>query len=87
MSGWRLMVVALTALMAMLFAANAEDYPTHNVTILVPFAPGGTDLLARAYAQILEKKYGKTFVVESRPAAVRRSPRRPRPMRRRTATR
>jgi hypothetical protein len=37
-----------------LFAAHAEDYPTHNVTILVPFAPGGgTDLLARAYAQIL----------------------------------
>jgi tripartite-type tricarboxylate transporter receptor subunit TctC len=68
MSRWRLMVVALTALMAMLFAAHAEDYPTHNVTILVPFAPGGgTDLLARAYAQILEKKYGKTFVVESRP--------------------
>ena len=34
----------------------------------VPFAPGGgTDLLARAYAQILEKKYGKTFVIESLP--------------------
>jgi tripartite-type tricarboxylate transporter receptor subunit TctC len=49
-------------------AARAEDYPTRNVTILVPFAPGGgTDLLARAYARILEKKYGKTFVIENRP--------------------
>ena len=69
MSQWRVMVVALTALMAMLLVeARAEDYPTHNVTILVPFAPGGgTDLLARAYAQILEKKYGKTFVIENRP--------------------
>jgi tripartite-type tricarboxylate transporter receptor subunit TctC len=68
MSRWRVMMVALTALMAVLPEARAEDYPTHNVTILVPFAPGGgTDLLARAYAQILEKEYGKTFVVENRP--------------------
>src|SRR6516165_7368953 len=67
MSQWRMMVVTLTALMAMPFEARAEDYPTHNVIILVPFAPGGgTDLLARAYAQVLEKKYNKTFVVESR---------------------
>src|SRR5262249_60916759 len=71
MSHWRVMVAALTALtalMAMLPEAHAQDYPTRNVTILVPFAPGGgTDLLARSYAQILEKEYGKTFVIENRP--------------------
>jgi tripartite-type tricarboxylate transporter receptor subunit TctC len=70
MSRWHVMVPALTALMAMLplSEARAEDYPTRNVTILVPFAPGGgTDLLARAYAQILEKDYGRTFVIENRP--------------------
>ena len=68
MTQWRVMVVALATLMTMLLAARAEDYPTRNVIILVPFAPGGgTDLLARAYAQILEKKYGKTFVIENRP--------------------
>jgi tripartite-type tricarboxylate transporter receptor subunit TctC len=68
MSRWPVMVVALTALMAMLPEARAEDYPTRNVTVLVPFAPGGgTDLLARAWAQILEKKYGKSFVVENKP--------------------
>src|SRR5262249_59422015 len=67
-SRWGVMAVALTAVMAMLPEARAGDYPTHNVTILVPFAPGGgTDLLARAYAQILEKEYGKTFVIENRP--------------------
>ncbi len=68
MSRWPMMALALTALIATLPQARAEDYPTHNVTILVPFAPGGgTDLLARAYAQILEKEYGKTFVIENRP--------------------
>ena len=68
MSRWRVILLALTALMAMRPQARAEDYPTRNVTILVPFAPGGgTDLLARAYGQILEKEYGKTFVIENRP--------------------
>jgi tripartite-type tricarboxylate transporter receptor subunit TctC len=68
MGRWRVMVVALAALMAMPIAARAEDYPTRNVTILVPFAPGGgTDLLARSWAKILENKYGKSFIIENRP--------------------
>ena len=68
MSRSRLIVVALASLMAMPIAARAQDYPTRNVTVLVPFAPGGgTDLLARAWAQILEKRYGKSFIVENRP--------------------
>jgi tripartite-type tricarboxylate transporter receptor subunit TctC len=68
MRRWRVVVAALTALTALLPEGRAEDYPTHTVTILVPFAPGGgTDLLARAYAQILEKEYGKPFVIENRP--------------------
>ena len=37
MSRWRMMVVALTALTAMPLEARAEDYPTHNVIILVPW--------------------------------------------------
>jgi tripartite-type tricarboxylate transporter receptor subunit TctC len=68
MNLWRVMIVTLTVLIAEPLSARAEDYPTHNVTILVPFAPGGgTDVLARAYARILEKKYGKTFIIENRP--------------------
>ncbi len=48
----------------------AQDYPTHSVTILVPFAPGGgTDLIARAIAHQLEQRLGETFVVENRPGA------------------
>ena len=57
-------------LMAVLSGANAEDYPTRNVTILVPFAPGGgTDLIARTVAQKLEERTGKSFVIENRPGA------------------
>jgi tripartite-type tricarboxylate transporter receptor subunit TctC len=68
MSRWRLIAVVLTALMAMPVVARADDYPTRNITILVPFAPGGgTDLLARAYAGILQKQYGQSFIIENRP--------------------
>jgi tripartite-type tricarboxylate transporter receptor subunit TctC len=61
-------LVALTLLAGQ--AARAEDYPTRNVTIMVPFAPGGgTDVLARSVAQQLEKKLGKSFIIENRPGA------------------
>jgi tripartite-type tricarboxylate transporter receptor subunit TctC len=50
--------------------SNVSDYPTRQVTFVVPFAPaGGTDVLARLLAQKLEQAFGKPFVVENRPGA------------------
>jgi tripartite-type tricarboxylate transporter receptor subunit TctC len=61
-------LVALTLLATQV--ARADDYPAHNVTVMVPFAPGGgTDVLARAVGQQLEKRLGKTFVIENHPGA------------------
>ena len=49
---------------------SSQDYPARNVTILVPFAPGGgTDILARVLAQKLEQRLGKPFVIENRVGA------------------
>jgi tripartite-type tricarboxylate transporter receptor subunit TctC len=63
-------LICFAALNAFSRGAAAQDYPTHNVTILVPFAAGGgTDVLARAVAQQLEKRLGKTFIIENRPGA------------------
>ena len=50
--------------------ASAEGYPNHVVTLIVPFAPGGsTDLAARLVAQYAGKELGQTIVVENRAGA------------------
>lgn len=63
----KLAVLALAILMtvACLGTAMAEtDWPTTSVQIIVPAgAGGGTDLLARTFADKLTEKLGQTFVV------------------------
>ena len=50
--------------------APAQDYPTRNVTFIVPTGPGAaTDLLARILAPQLGERLGKPFVVEDKPGA------------------
>src|SRR5262249_44536216 len=67
----RLSLPMLAALLAILpCTAHAQDYPTRQVTIIVPFAPGGTaDITARIYAQKLADRLGKPVVVENRTGA------------------
>src|SRR5258708_11120203 len=51
-------------------AEDAEDYPSRQVTFIVPFAPaGGTDILAGMLGQKLEQRLNKSFMVENRPGA------------------
>jgi tripartite-type tricarboxylate transporter receptor subunit TctC len=58
------------ALIMLCQPAGAQDYPSRPVTIVVPFAPGGsTDLLSRMVGQKLEQRWGKTFVIENKPGA------------------
>jgi len=61
-------VAALCA--AFSFAALAQEWPARNVTILVPFAAGGTvDIIARTVGQRLTTELGKTFIVDNRGGA------------------
>jgi tripartite-type tricarboxylate transporter receptor subunit TctC len=62
--------LAIMFLVAGVPPAAAQDYPTHAVTIIVPFTPAGaTDILGRMAAAALEARLGKSFVVENRPGA------------------
>jgi tripartite-type tricarboxylate transporter receptor subunit TctC len=50
--------------------AFAQQYPTKNVTLLVPFAAGGpTDTVSRVLGQAMGKPLGQTVIVENRPSA------------------
>jgi len=51
---------------AALASAHAQSYPTHPVTIIVPYPAGGpTDQVARQIAPKLSAKFGQQFIVES----------------------
>ena len=47
-------------------SAQAQDYPTRTVTVIVPFAPGGpADITGRIVADIFTRHLGQQFVVEN----------------------
>jgi tripartite-type tricarboxylate transporter receptor subunit TctC len=52
------------------FAVQAQAYPTKPVTVIVPFAAGGTtDILARVVGQALNKELGQSVIVDNRAGA------------------
>jgi tripartite-type tricarboxylate transporter receptor subunit TctC len=58
----------LAGLAALVGGAAAQQYPARRVEIVVPFVPGGgTDLIARATAAHLAKKWGQPVLVVNKP--------------------
>ena len=50
--------------------AAAQDYPADDITLYVPYAPGGpTDLAARTVGDCLAEDFGRNVVVENREGA------------------
>jgi tripartite-type tricarboxylate transporter receptor subunit TctC len=65
----RLIAAALFALLTVP-AQSAEQFPTRQITLVVPLTPGTTiDILARLYADKLGKLLGQQIVVMNRPGA------------------
>jgi len=52
-----------------LAASGVSTYPNRPVRLIVPFAPGGSDVPARMLAQRLGEKMGQPFVIDNRPGA------------------
>src|SRR3712207_245675 len=66
----RLAVVALAAALPMVARPAAQAYPDRPVTMVVPYAPGGSaDVLARVIGPEMSAVLGQPVVVELRPGA------------------
>ena len=64
----RTMLASLAAAVPLL--ANAQQYPTKPVRIVVGYAAGGAvDIVARTVGQSLATTMGQTFIVDNKPGA------------------
>ena len=68
MTFFRIAAALAGALLAQ--AASAQTYPSKPVTLVVPFAAGGgTDIVARLFAERLREPLKQNVIVENRPGA------------------
>jgi tripartite-type tricarboxylate transporter receptor subunit TctC len=67
----RALIAAISiGIVALVAPAAAQNWPQRQVTVVVPFAPGGgTDIIARMLANHMQQKLGVPVVVENRAGA------------------
>src|SRR5262249_51636642 len=64
----KVMRVLLAGFAFVVSLAQAQDYPSKPIHVLVPFAPGGAvDTTARVLAQAMQQRVNWSFVIENRP--------------------
>jgi len=63
---WKAILTALIALASSGGYARAEIFPSHPITIVVPFSAGGpSDAMARILAERMKVKLGETILIEN----------------------
>jgi tripartite-type tricarboxylate transporter receptor subunit TctC len=66
----RLIHAAAALLCAMPVLTQAQTFPSRQITIVVPYQPGGTnDIIARTLTPKLTEALGQTVIVENKPGA------------------
>jgi len=66
----RLLLLTAVAACVAALPAHASDYPNRAIELIVPYnAGGGTDALARAFADVARKHLSQPIVVNNKPGA------------------
>jgi tripartite-type tricarboxylate transporter receptor subunit TctC len=66
----RIVLALLGVLMSLPATALAQSFPSKNVTLVVPFAPGGaSDIMGRAIGQRLSEIWKQPVIIDNRPGA------------------
>jgi len=65
-----LLLASVGASLPLSLAIAHADYPARPITLIVPFAPGGTtDVAARVISQFMSARLGRPIVIENLPGA------------------
>jgi len=64
------LVALIAAAVTFVGAAQAQDYPSRSIRVIIPFAPGGvTDIVSRVVFDAMAKVLGQPTVIENRAGA------------------
>jgi tripartite-type tricarboxylate transporter receptor subunit TctC len=62
----RIVCIAALGLFSALFDANAQDYPSRSITVVVPFPAGGpSDVVARIVTEEMGRILGQSMIIEN----------------------
>jgi len=62
----RRLVLALLAVLAVASPARSEQYPSHPITVIVPFSAGGpSDAMARILGERMKARLGEVLLIEN----------------------
>lgn len=64
------MAAGLSSLLGRFAYAQAQDYPSHQINYIVPFAAGGlSDIIARLFGDGVRRHHNQNVIIESKPGA------------------
>jgi tripartite-type tricarboxylate transporter receptor subunit TctC len=64
------LITFLTVFLQLIASAQAAEYPTRTIKMIIPFSPGGgSDTLGRVLAEKMGNELGTSVIVENKPGA------------------